>query len=103
MSIWTIAALGVAAKGHRTRAGNHMGNALYIANGWAGIFILPPLLARGHVVATVLFIAGGIVYTFGAIGFARRWPTLRPSVFGYHEVWHAATVIAATVHSSPYG
>jgi len=96
--VWTIAALGIAAKLTGTRSGNHMGNALYIANGWAAIFILPPLWATGHVVATVLFIIGGLVYTLGAVGFARRWPTLRPSVFGYHEVWHGATVIAAAVH-----
>ena len=48
--------------------------------------------------ATVLIIIGGVVYTLGAIGFTRRWPTLRPSVFGYHEVWHAATVVAAGAH-----
>jgi hemolysin III len=96
--VWTIGVLGVATKVTGTRAGDHMGNALYITNGWAVMFVLPPLWASGHMMATILFVVGGIVYTFGAIGFARRWPTLRPSVFGYHEVWHAATVMAATAH-----
>jgi hemolysin III len=40
-------------------------------------------------------IAGGIAYLVGAACFATRWPTLRPTMFSYHEVWHAFTLIAA--------
>jgi hemolysin III len=96
--VWTIAAVGVAAKLSGSRRGDHVGNGLYIANGWAGVLILPPLWASGEVMATGLIILGGVVYTVGAVGFNRRWPRLRPSVFGYHEVWHAATVVAAGAH-----
>jgi hemolysin III len=45
-----------------------------------------------------LLAACGVIYTLGAVGFARQWPTLRPTVFGYHEVWHAATITAAVAH-----
>ena len=48
--------------------------------------------------ATALLVAGGVIYTVGAIGFACRWPTLRPSVFSYHEVWHLCTLAAAATH-----
>ena len=96
--VWTIAAVGVAAKLSGCRRGDHVGNVLYIANGWAGVLILPPLWASGQVMATILIILGGVVYTLGAVGFTRGWPRLRPSVFGYHEVWHAATVVAAGAH-----
>lgn len=97
-AIWTIAGIGIAAKATGTRRGNLLGNALYIVNGWAGIIMLPALWSHGDVPATVLLISGGVVYTLGAVGFARRWPRLRPSVFGYHEVWHAATIAAAGTH-----
>lgn len=96
--VWSIAAVGIVSKATGSRRGNLVGNALYIANGWAGIAILPALWSRGYVSATVLLLAGGVVYTVGAAGFARRWPRLRPSVFGYHEVWHAATIAAAGTH-----
>lgn len=96
--VWSIAAVGIVAKAGGGRRGNHLGNALYIANGWAGLAILPALWARGYVTPTILLLTGGVVYTVGAAGFARRWPSLRPSVFGYHEVWHAATITAAGMH-----
>jgi hemolysin III len=40
-------------------------------------------------------VVGGVVYLVGAAGFAKRWPTLRPAVFSFHEVWHVFTVVAA--------
>lgn len=97
-AVWAIAAVGIATKAHGGHRGNVVGNVLYIVNGWAGLAILPALWTGGYVAATVLLLAGGIVYTVGAAGFARRWPSLRPSVFGYHEVWHAATIAAAGTH-----
>ena len=45
-----------------------------------------------------LIALGGVVYTAGAIGFATNKPKLKPLVFGYHEVWHSATVIAGALH-----
>jgi hemolysin III len=43
-------------------------------------------------------IAGGLLYTGGAIVLARRRPDPRPATFGYHEVWHAFQVAAAACH-----
>ena len=71
---------------------------MYIANGWVGLLLVPALLERRGVVPTALLVAGGVIYTVGAIGFACRWPTLRPSVFSYHEVWHLCTLAAAASH-----
>lgn len=71
---------------------------MYITNGWAGLVLIPALAAAGLVVPTVLLLIGGVVYTAGALGFARRWPTLRPTVFSYHEVWHLCTLVAAAAH-----
>lgn len=96
--VWVIALVGVLAKATGSRRGHHVGNVLYIANGWAGLLILPALWASGHVAATALLVTGGVIYTAGAFGFARQWPTLSPSVFGYHEAWHTATVAAAGAH-----
>ena len=37
---------------------------------------------------------GGIAYTAGAIVYARRRPDPAPAVFGYHELFHALTIVA---------
>ena len=39
---------------------------------------------------------GGVLYTLGALALATHRPDPWPRVFGYHEVWHAATLAAAT-------
>lgn len=45
-----------------------------------------------------LLLGRGVLYTLGAVAFARHWPTLRPARFSYHEVWHVFTIAAAGMH-----
>jgi hemolysin III len=66
-----------------------------IALGWAGVAAVPQLVARLNPAAFVLLSVGGIAYTAGAIIYARRRPDPAPSVFGYHELFHALTIVAA--------
>jgi hemolysin III len=40
-----------------------------------------------------LLALGGIAYTVGAIVYARRRPNPAPTVFGYHELFHALTIL----------
>ncbi len=40
-------------------------------------------------------LAGGLLDTAGTFSYHRRWPDLYPSVFGYHEVFHAYVCAAA--------
>jgi hemolysin III len=44
--------------------------------------------------AVVLLALGGLAYTLGAIVYARRRPNPSPRIFGYHEVFHALTIVA---------
>ena len=59
--------------------------------------IAVPLMLAG-VAALVLLLVGGALYTVGAVFYATRWPNPWPRVFGYHEFFHAATVVAAICH-----
>jgi hemolysin III len=61
----------------------------------AGIAI-PALWIRAGVAAGALAITGGLLYTAGALSYHRRRPDPLPSVFGYHEVFHAYVCAAAT-------
>jgi hemolysin III len=67
---------------------------LGIVLGWVGVVVLPQLAARLDPAAVALLGAGGIAYTTGAIVYARRQPNLFPGVFGYHELFHALTLVA---------
>jgi hemolysin III len=70
---------------------------LYVVVGWASVPALPVLADHVGVEATALIVAGGIAYTVGAVVLAVRRPNPWPDVFGYHEVFHACTVVAATL------
>jgi len=47
---------------------------------------------------TALISLGGLLYTAGALVYVRRRPDPVPHVFGYHEVFHALTVLAVASH-----
>jgi hemolysin III len=70
----------------------------YLVLGWVGIALLPQLLDRLGGVGFGLVLAGALLYTLGALVYARRRPDPRPTVFGYHEVFHLLVVAAAAAH-----
>lgn len=96
--VWGGAILGVGLKLLWPHAPRWLGTPIYIALGWVAIFVLPDLLHHAGVAALVLLLVGGAFYTLGAVFYATRWPNPWPKVFGHHEFFHAATVLAALAH-----
>jgi hemolysin III len=92
---WTVAALGVLLKVVWFHRSGVAGAALYVGMGWMIVVAAPTLVRHVSTVELVLLLAGGVLYTVGALVLARRWPDPRPRVFGYHEVWHSFVIIAA--------
>jgi hemolysin III len=96
--VWGGALAGVATKLVSPNAPRWLSAPLYIALGWVAVAVLPDILRRGGVAAFVLLLAGGVVYTIGAVCYALRRPNLWPGVFGHHEFFHACTLVAAVCH-----
>jgi len=69
--------------------------ALGILLGWVGIVAVPQLVDAVGALGMFLLAVGGVLYTFGAVVYARRRPDPVPAVFGYHEVFHACVIGAA--------
>jgi hemolysin III len=67
---------------------------LGLALGWVGVAVLPQLVTRLDPAAFALLAVGGLAYSAGAIVFARGRPNPLPAVFGYHELFHALTLVA---------
>jgi len=95
---WTGAAVGVTLKMIRPDGLSVTTAILYMALGWLAMIALPQLLEEMTTAEAILMISGGLLYTAGAIVFASRKPDPRPATFGYHEIWHALMVAAATCH-----
>ncbi len=71
---------------------------LYIVLGWVGAVVTPQLVSRLGVAPFALLVAGGLAYTVGAAVLGRQRPDPAPRTFGYHEIWHGCTVLAAACH-----
>ena len=96
--IWAVAALGVTFKMVWMSAPRWLYTLLYVAMGWAAVGWLGQFWATGGPWVVALIAAGGIAYTLGALVYARKVPNPSPTWFGFHEIFHAATVIAAACH-----
>lgn len=97
-TVWGGAIAGVALKMAWPGAPSWLAVPIYVALGWVAVFVFPEMLHQGGVAAFVLIIAGGALYTLGAVFYATKWPDPWPATFGYHEFFHAATVLAAACH-----
>jgi hemolysin III len=70
---------------------------LYVMLGWVAVAAFPDLLDELGVTSTVLVAGGGVLYTAGAVVYALGRPDPAPTVFGYHEVFHALVIAAAAL------
>lgn len=93
-----LASIAVAALGWFERRG--VAITVYLVLGWAAVLMTPSLAGRLPGGDLVLLIAGGVVYSLGAAVLATRWPDPSPRWFGFHEIWHAHTVVAAALHGA---
>jgi hemolysin III len=96
--VWTGAALGIALKVVWPHAPRWLGVPIYLGLGWAAVFVLVDIVQQVGVTAMVLLAVGGVLYSVGAIAYASKRPNPWPGTFGYHEVFHAMTIVAATCH-----
>ena len=72
--------------------------ALYLVMGWAAVGWMGAFYASGGLAVLLLILLGGLFYTGGAVVYARRHPDPSPAWFGYHEIFHAGTVLGFASH-----
>jgi len=97
-TVWAGAITGIVLKQVNVDGMRRLSGFLYIALGWVSIIVLPQLFRNMSLTGSVLVVAGGLLYTLGAIVFAAKRPDPNPAVFGYHEIWHAFTAGAGLCH-----
>jgi hemolysin III len=96
--VWTGALAGVCGQLLWPAVPRWLSAPSYAALGLVAVSVLPELVHHTGTVALTLLCAGGVVYLLGAAVYATRWPNPYPATFGYHEVFHACTLVAATCH-----
>jgi hemolysin III len=91
--VWSGATLAAATRLFWAEAPNWISAVLALSLGWIGVVALPDLWHSAGWVAVMLILLGGAAYSAGAVVYIRHKPDPAPRVFGYHEVFHALTLI----------
>ena len=93
-----IGVLGMALKAFAWNRGKVISYVLYLVMGWAAMVALPVMATHLSGLQLTLVITSGVAYTVGVPVLLLRRPDPWPKVFGYHEIWHTLTVVAAFLH-----
>lgn len=71
---------------------------VYLSIGWLIVPLLPELWVTADATVVWMLLIGGIIYSLGALVYGFRWPGRNARRWGYHEHFHAATIMAAVFH-----
>jgi len=92
--VWSGCLAAVVLKLVWVEAPKWLGALIGVALGWVAVVVAPQLVHEIGVTGLALLAAGGVAYTVGAVVYACRRPDPFPTVFGYHEVFHALVIAA---------
>jgi hemolysin III len=85
---WGAVLFGILLKSIATKSYPKLSMAIYMAMGWAAIMFMPVLLSKASLEFLIYIVLGGIMYTIGAIFYARKKPYM-------HAIWHICINIAS--------
>lgn len=94
-SVWLLATLGITQSMWFLNAPRALSTALYVALGWAAAIPFGKLTSTLSHLAIALIVAGGLLYSLGAVIYAKRLFNFAPGRFGFHEVFHVLVVAGA--------
>ena len=98
ITVWSGAIAGVVLQLVWVDAPRGLSAVVYIAMGWVALAAFPQMIDKVGITGTALVAAGGLLYSVGAGIYAFKRPNPAPTVFGYHEIFHALVILAAALH-----
>ena len=96
--VWCGAALGILVSLLWPGAPKFVGAVIAVAVGWTIVPYVGALARALHPAELWLIVLGGVAYTVGALVYAMKRPDPWPRTFGYHEIFHALTLVGAGLH-----
>jgi len=96
--VWSGAFLGVLFRVFWSGAPRWLYVPAYLMLGWVAVFYFGPLLQHAGAAVMTWVVIGGALYSLGAVVYGTKRPNISPRWFGFHEVFHALTILAFTAH-----
>ncbi|MDG5767015.1 hemolysin III family protein [Balneolales bacterium ANBcel1] len=95
VTIWSLAVFGIFFKLLWFHAPKWVSLVIYLGMGWLAIFFLPSLWKDFPPQALAWIIAGGVIYSVGALLYGLKWPNPSPKYFNFHAIWHIMVMAAS--------
>lgn len=95
--VWSVAIAGIGFRVFWISAPRWLYVPIYLGMGWVAVFYFGDLVAANWVMMTLVAF-GGICYSVGAVVYGMKKPNPVPNHFGFHEIFHALTVVAFISH-----
>ena len=96
--IWGLALCGVLLKLLWMDASRWLSVVLYLGMGWVAVIAGPALFRAVPPDGITWMLAGGLVYSAGALVYGLKRPNPVPGTFGFHEVWHLFVIAGSACH-----
>ncbi|WP_127129753.1 hemolysin III family protein [Georgenia sp. SYP-B2076] len=96
--VWAGAAVGIAARLLWLSAPRWVYVPSYVALGVVALGFLPQFWQGGGPAVVWLVLGGGLAYVLGAVVYGTKRPNPSPRWFGFHEIFHVATVVGYVCH-----
>jgi hemolysin III len=98
VSVWSLAVLGIFNVWSRRSRKTWARTLTYLSMGWLAILAAGEIFRTFTPTAVGWLIAGGVVYTVGAIIFITDRPHLWPGRFMAHDLWHVLVLLGSACH-----
>ncbi len=96
--MWVVAGIGILQTFIFTNASRMIRAGIYLIAGYIAIPYLSVLYSVMGFANFSLTVAGGTIYSVGAISYGLKFPDFSPKYFGYHEFFHVLISLAAILH-----
>lgn len=96
--VWSLALIGITIKVFYIKAPRWLNTGIYIVMGWLCVGAAGQMLTVLPAWVFGWLLAGGVIYTLGAVVYVTKIFNFWPGVFGFHEVWHIFVMLAAMAH-----
>lgn len=96
--VWSLAGIGIVVKMFMIHAPRWVGAGIYLMMGWLCLAAVGEMLRVLPAGALAWLLAGGVIYTLGAVVYITKAFNFLPGKFGFHEVWHIFVILGALAH-----
>ncbi len=96
--VWSMALVGIVVKLFVIRAPRWATVSIYLVMGWLSLMAAPEMLQVMPLGAVAWLVAGGVLFTLGAVVDATQRPDWFPGLFGFHELWHVFVILGCASH-----